>query len=546
MRRRDFVPVIVMFCALGAARPATAVTLRYAIVVGNNVGLDPSKGSLPSLRHAEREARELFGRLIECCNFDPRGDRTILLVRPKREDLIRAASEIRSRMSEDAAHYGDVETFFAFFFTGHGLDGRLLLADGAVSKEQLGGLFREINADLTLGVFDACFSGSLDPSSLLAKGLRPTPGINVFRELPEEVLNAEGSVWFVSSGREEPSYEDGKLGGVFTHFLIEALGTAEADGPGISLDRIWAYARAKTASYTAERNRPQHPERIVSRMREQASIFFSFPEPRDAELQLGAEVSGTFLLSYREGHLTERIVKEVGRRMHLAVYSGPASLTRVEGGRPLHRETLLFNRGSTVVLQSVSAAPPDASLGRAVQGLWVKGFGDQTLRADAIDAHGTLSLGPAYGQRLGPSGRLVPRHAMGAEVRYDRGPLVLEGQLAYVRGGEAFEAWGYRIHGFGVEARGGLAVDLGAVRLSGLLAVGGGPLVQVYLDGAVRGSGYFSTSAVLSAAYVVSDLIVIRAAIQTGPLWSRGAGIEAPGDWSFTLGGSLAAMLRVF
>src|SRR5688572_24749780 len=302
----------IIFLLLAASSPAYAVTLRYAAVIGVDVGVDPKSGPLPSLMHAEREASRLHAKLLECCNFDPSADRTVLLLRPTRAGLRDAIGRLRRQMEQDRRLYGEIETLFALFFTGHGLDGRVLLADGALSKEELGGIFREVDADLTLGVFDACYSASLDPGSLKAKGLRPTPGINVLRELPQEVLGAEGSVWFVSSGPEEESYEDRELGGVFTHYLIEALEHAEADGPGIPLDNIWNYVQAKTKSHTAARARPQHPQRIISKMRERSSIYFSFPSPRDAVLALGKAVQGTFLLTYAGGQLSERIEKKEG------------------------------------------------------------------------------------------------------------------------------------------------------------------------------------------------------------------------------------------
>ena len=65
----------------------------------------------------------------------------------------------------------------------------------------------------------------------------------MIRDLPSEVLSANGSIWYVSSGSGQPSYEDDQLGGVFTHFFIEALEKAEQDGPGITLERIWQYVR---------------------------------------------------------------------------------------------------------------------------------------------------------------------------------------------------------------------------------------------------------------------------------------------------------------
>src|SRR5262245_8092213 len=118
-------------CSLLAASPAHAVTFRYAAVIGIDVGVDPESGPLPSLSHAEAEASQLHAKLLECCNFDPSPTRTLLLLRPTRTGLRDAIHRLKLQIEEDRRNYGEIDTMFALFFTGHGLDGRVLLADGA-------------------------------------------------------------------------------------------------------------------------------------------------------------------------------------------------------------------------------------------------------------------------------------------------------------------------------------------------------------------------------------------------------------------------------
>src|SRR6185503_17838489 len=102
---------------------------------------------------------------------------------------------------------------------------------------------------------------------LKGKGVRPTPGLNIFRELPEDNLAAEGSMWFVSSAPTEASYEDTELGGVFTHYFIEALEHADSYGPGITVDGIWRYASTNTVRYTTSKDRKQTPQEVVTRLK---------------------------------------------------------------------------------------------------------------------------------------------------------------------------------------------------------------------------------------------------------------------------------------
>jgi hypothetical protein len=157
--------------------------------------------------------------------------------------------------------------------------------------------------------------------------------VNLFHEMPEEVLMAEGSVWLVSSRANDPSYEDRTLGGVFTHFFMEALEKAPADGVGITLDSIWNYARRKTVDYTSSRQRRQTPEQVVARLRTRGPMYFSFPMARTARLVLDEGLAGNVVLEYGDGQLVDTMYKQVGRRQELRVFPGPARIKLVEANR---------------------------------------------------------------------------------------------------------------------------------------------------------------------------------------------------------------------
>ena len=101
-----------------------AVTLRYAIVVGNNNGLDEDgKEPFPRLKHAEREALLLREKLVLLSNFDPSPTRTVLLLGATREQVRQSVAGIVKQKERDVDSLGGVDTLFAFFFTGHGLSG---------------------------------------------------------------------------------------------------------------------------------------------------------------------------------------------------------------------------------------------------------------------------------------------------------------------------------------------------------------------------------------------------------------------------------------
>jgi hypothetical protein len=184
------------------------------------------------------------------------------------------------------------------------------------------------------------------------------PGLNLFRALPKDMLSARGNVWLVSSSPTQVSYEDQRLGGVFTHFFLEALERAEPDGPGITLERIWNYARSETVIYTTARDRPQTPKQIVSKLESSAPIYFSFPSARDARPVLSASVRGRFLLAYQGGHVSELIEKQEGETVALDVYPGRARLLFVAPEGRTEHELELRSRSVTRIEETAAPQQP--------------------------------------------------------------------------------------------------------------------------------------------------------------------------------------------
>jgi hypothetical protein len=523
-----------------------AATLRYALVIGNNVGLDPEIGLLPPLRHAEDEARTLHAKLLRLGNFGEGASHTSLLVRPTVKNVLDAVAALREQMNADEKKYGAAKKLFAFFFTGHGLKGRLLLADGPLKREDLASIFRSLHADFTIGVFDACYSGSLDPGSLIAKGFKPTPGLNIFHELPEEVLTAEGTVWFVSSGPNEASYEDRDLGGVFTHFIIDGLEHASTEGPGVSLDKLWDYARAKTVAYTTERNHPQSPQKIVSQLRERGSIYISFPRPRDAMLVLAPGVHGTFSLSYEGTDLSERFQKAAGQTREISVYAGRARLELLDDRGVRVEQLVDLHSGSKLVFTSFDDARASLSLGETVEDLLVKGGVDGQLSAQLIEPTGSLFGGVRYEYGASPTGQVSPRHQFVGTLRYDADFLTLEVGAGYGGSREDFESWGYRMQSLFGAARAGPAFDLAEARFAILVGGEGGPLRQIYDDGLRRDSWFLRPDMSVTATYAFTQLFAAEIAVRGGLLGSNGAGAQADLRWTAFASASLSTMIRIF
>lgn len=506
----------------GPRRPAM---IRYAVIVGSNTGTDPDAGKLPDLRHAEREATELRDSLIKFANFDASPRRTVLLAGAKIDDVGKAIARIAAEVRADKQIFGDTQTLFAFFFTGHGLNGRLLLADGPIHGKKLAAMLDSIDADFTVGFFDACFSGSMTEYELSEKGVRPAPGLNLFRELPENVLSAEGTVWFVSSAPTEASYEDHELGGVFTHFFIQALEHAEPDGPGITLERIWSYARKETVLYTAARRRAQTPQEVVTRLKASAPLYFSFPRKRDAKLVMSAALTGKFLLNYEGGELSEILHKEPGTPLELDVYSGPARLIMIGGGPEREEESIYFAPGAITLMERSHERSSTTAVGEKIQTLFEKGLAGQDIRVLTIRRGEFLAVGAGYDHALARARLLAPKHGLRLGLRWDRDRLILSSRIGLGFGGETYEKLSYTLRATSIEARAGWAIELGSVRLGVLAGVEGSRLSQRYLsDGSERTEYSIAPNAGVEAIVSLGSRFAVALFTDGGVLFAPGAG----------------------
>ncbi len=417
---KRWVVVVISFMALSLVTiKANAITMRYALIIGNNIGVD-EKGEepFPALLHAESEAKRLRNQLIDVSNFDEDPNRTRLLVNATVDDVTRAFFDLAHQRAADQSLIGDMESIFFLYYTGHGLSGKLLLNDGPMSGETLTRLFNRVGADFSIGVFDACYSGSLD-TLLKKKGIRPTRGLNMAQNMPDQVLSSKGSVWFVSSGPGQPSYEDKNMGGVFTHFFIEALEKADGDGPGITLASIWQYAQKKTVAYTMHHNRHQTPEQFVSQMRSQAPLLFSFPERETATLVLSRQLEGRYALSYADGQLVKFIDKKAGSTKEILVYPGKVELYLFDGLVGKESAAVQLKAGDKLVVHPLPETLPETGIGKKADTLFTKGIGEGSVTATNITSAISFLYGGGYRFCRSNENLLYPAHQLLLPLRLD-------------------------------------------------------------------------------------------------------------------------------
>ncbi len=477
--------------ALLTASPAHAgSTVRYALIVGNNVGRS-SEVQLEPLRHAEREAQQVRDRIVRYANFDE--SRVELVLGGSRQALLAAAARLAERRSRDVQELGPLPSLFAFFFTGHGLSGKLLTAGEPLDGKDISAIVKQVGATLTVGIFDACYSGSLDWEALKGKGAVSTPGFNPIAELPSEILDSEGTMWFVSSRPEELSYEDEALGGLFSHFFSEAFTEAPVDGVGITLDAMWEFARRRTAAHAARYGRSQTPEKIIRNLKARGPLYFSFPQRRSAALRFHPELEGTFLLTYEQSALVERVVKSKGAPLEVAVYDGEVQLQRLDGGGRSSRH-LSLKPGQTLSLQPETAA----------LAAHAPGFGESPIRgkgelvgvvATAPVTRSLATLGAGYRFADPGTNLLGAAHSGSVELGFWRGPLSLSLSLGLGRGEEIHSAWTAAVGELSLRPRIGYGFDFRRLRLD-LEAEGGlGGQWVSYSSGASRAAACYLAAA---------------------------------------------------
>jgi hypothetical protein len=547
---KHFLAALLLTTVVTGARSGFAVTLRYALVIGNNIGVDADGNEpFPPLVHAEREASRLKKQLVEVSHFDPSSKRTKLLLSATRGEVTAAFKALSKQRQEDSRLFDNMESIFLLYYTGHGLSRRLLLSDGPLPAATLTNLFSEIGADFSVGVFDACYSGSLD-NLLKEKGIRPTRGLNMAKNLPEEVLSAKGSIWYVSSGAGEPSYEDKNIGGVFTHFFIEALASAEPSGPGITLDSIWKYAREKTVAYTAGHNRHQIPEQFVAKLRAKAPIYFSFPSPRSASLILSENLGGKFALSYGDGHLVEVFEKPKGRQKKLSVYPGKARLMVLDVGSKRPSHPIRFTPGNTVVIHTMPEPLPPLKMGEQYSPLFTKGTvspENEEVSATAIASGPSWMTGVGYGATFAINDMLHPRHRFFIPLRVDIPRFTIEADGVFGMDTRKYATWSYDALLAGGLMRGAYRFDVGRFAPSVGLGVSFAHIWQQYKDVDSNRTGWQVHPQVTAGAVFPRTgkwFVALQASV--GPLYAPGAAAGASSAWHVAGGVGLTGYFRVY
>ncbi|MBC8067334.1 MAG: caspase family protein [Deltaproteobacteria bacterium] len=349
MIRITALTLVLVLAWLGAPREAAAKVLRYAVVIGNNVGADDEK----NLRYAESDAQKLRDVLVAL--GDVPEENAVLLLGKGAAVMRRVLISINDRIRLEADPGDDV--VLVVYYSGHADAEALHLGASRFDIGQLRKLVRGSSASFRMLVLDACRSGALTRG----KGGKR---VGAFDIAIDESLGGEGVVFMTASAADEDAQESDALrGSFFTHYLVSGLrGAADEDGDGsVSVAEAYAYAYQQTIRASSKTlHGTQHPsfhfdlrgqgQVALTRLRSASRGRVSFPPGHgylvfarneagpvvaeigvlDARRQLTLDAGSYFVRGRARDHLLEGTIRVVADRSSTL---DDAALTRIDYAR---------------------------------------------------------------------------------------------------------------------------------------------------------------------------------------------------------------------
>jgi hypothetical protein len=289
---------------------------RYALLVGNSTG----GADEATLRYVENDLNAVRGVLIGLCGFDKNNVVTVYNGSP--QDVDGAISSLTDRLALSGK-----DDMALFYYTGHADDRSLKLGDRLYDLSALKAKFAGFPAQIKIGIFDACQSGSF---TRLKGGKLAEP----FLFLSDSKV--KGQVILSSSSSNESSQEsDSYRNSVFTFHLINGLrGSADESGDGkVTLGEAYQYAYNHTVASTARSAEgAQHPGYQFS-IQGEGEIVLADLSVHSSGVLLDQDVDGEITIIDEKGTIVADLHKEPNSATMIALNPGTYEITRHSASR---------------------------------------------------------------------------------------------------------------------------------------------------------------------------------------------------------------------
>ena len=339
-----------VLCAAGQAAAQEAKVERFAILVGNNVGLPAER----PLLFAEADARRMEKVLTEAGGFPAAN--VYLVVGRTPEEIERAFLKLKKALP---AKSDGKKSVLLFFFSGHSDGMNLRVKDGQIPFVTLKEWMQESGASVRIAIVDACLSGRM----LGLKAVRRVPAFDV--DLHGDLMT-EGTAILTSTAQGEVAQENGELeAAVFTHHLVSGLyGAADDDADlKVTLREAYKYAYRGTVGDTARSVAgTQHPGYSL-RLEGWGDLVLTMVTSRAAVLAIPGGMKGNhFLLARPSGELVAEVRHE-GVREH-KLFVAPGKYELLWRTKDHVRETdLTLKEGETRTVAATEFVNADRTLG---------------------------------------------------------------------------------------------------------------------------------------------------------------------------------------
>ncbi len=301
--------------AAGAAQsqPAQTTVRRVVLIAAANRGGEDR----PLLKYALTDA-ERFSQVMQALGGVDAAD-VVLLKQPRVTELDTALDGLKQRVlaARRSAPAGSaVRTEVVFYYSGHADEKGLLLANDRLSYVTLRERLESVQADVRIGILDACASGAVT---------RPKGGKVRSPFTVDQSSDMRGQAFLTSSSVDESAQESDRLGGsFFTHYLISGMrGAADSSGDGrVTLNEAYQFAFNETLARTVgTRGGPQHPVYEIT-MSGTGDVIVTDLRQMTAGFVVGAPIEGRFYVLDDRRRLVLEFYKPGGRKVDIGLEPG--------------------------------------------------------------------------------------------------------------------------------------------------------------------------------------------------------------------------------